>query len=457
MRLGLMLLCMFTAFTKGASSEVVHPKPVDFSHGRLVISENKRYLVHEDGTPFFYFADTAWQLFHRLTREEIKRYFQNRAKKGFTVIQAVILAELDGLDTPNRYGITPLLNNNPQTPNEAWFVWIDEVVSMAHEQGLYIALVPTWGDKVDKKWGVGPEIFTVENAYEYGKYLGNRYKETPNIIWINGGDRSADDGKNFAIWDALAKGIRSEDQQHLMTFHPQGERSSSEWFHHSDWCDFNICQTGHSQIDYGIYERLLVKDYQLIPVKPCMDAEPRYEDIPIGFKPENGWFDDSDVRQSLYWSLFSGGFGYTYGCNSVWQFYEEGHKPMCDARRSWQEALDLPGSYAIKYAKALLQSFDYLSRVPDQQIIITPNQNNLEKVVATRGKNYALIYIPTGKETKISLDQFSSSKQLKLSWFQPKSGEKTPITMIPARGNYLAKPATQGKGNDWILIIEEIR
>jgi hypothetical protein len=370
---------MFTAFTKGASSEVVHPKPVDFSHGRLVISENKRYLVHEDGTPFFYFADTAWQLFHRLTREEIKRYFQNRAKKGFTVIQAVILAELDGLDTPNRYGITPLLNNNPQTPNEAWFVWIDEVVSMAHEQGLYIALVPTWGDKVDKKWGVGPEIFTVENAYEYGKYLGNRYKETPNIIWINGGDRSADDGKNFAIWDALAKGIRSEDQQHLMTFHPQGERSSSEWFHHSDWCDFNICQTGHSQIDYGIYERLLVKDYQLIPVKPCMDAEPRYEDIPIGFKPENGWFDDSDVRQSLYWSLFSGGFGYTYGCNSVWQFYEEGHKPMCDARRRWQEALDLPGSYAIKYAKALLQSFDYLSRVPDQQIIITPNQNNWKK------------------------------------------------------------------------------
>jgi len=455
MRLGLLLICIFSVFAKGVSSEFVHPKPVDFSHGRLVVSENRRYLVHENGTPFFYFADTAWQLFHRLTREEIKCYFHNRANKGFTVIQAVILAELDGLDTPNRYGITPLLNNNPQTPNEAWFLWIDEVVAMAHEQGLYIALVPTWGDKVDKKWGVGPEIFTVESAYEYGKYLGNRYKETPNIIWMNGGDRSAE-GKNFAIWDALARGIRSEDQQHLMTYHPQGERSSSEWFHHSDWCDFNICQTSHSQTDYGIYERLLVKDYQLNPVKPCMDAEPRYEDIPIGFKPENGWFDDSDVRQSLYWSLFSGGFGYTYGCNSVWQFYEEGRKPMCDARRSWQEALDLPGSYAIKHAKALLQSFDYLSRVPDQQIIISPNQNNLEKVVATRGNNYALIYIPTGKETKISLDQFNSSKQLKLSWFQPKSGEKTPITMIPAKGNYLAKPATQGKGNDWILIIEEI-
>ena len=131
MRLGLLLICIFAVFSKGVSSDMVDLKPVDFSHGRLVISDNKRYLVHEDGTPFFYFADTAWQLFHRLTREEINHYFQNREKKGFTVIQAVILAELDGLETPNRYGITPLHNNNPLTPNETWFEWVDEVVAMA--------------------------------------------------------------------------------------------------------------------------------------------------------------------------------------------------------------------------------------------------------------------------------------------------------------------------------------
>jgi len=82
MRLGLLLICIFAVFSKGVSSDMVDLKPVDFSHGRLVISDNKRYLVHEDGTPFFYFADTAWQLFHRLTREEINHYFQNRVKKG---------------------------------------------------------------------------------------------------------------------------------------------------------------------------------------------------------------------------------------------------------------------------------------------------------------------------------------------------------------------------------------
>src|SRR5690606_7662212 len=156
------------------------------------IAENKRFIVHQDGTPFFFFADTAWQLFHRLTREEIESYFQNRANKGYTVIQSVILAELDGLQTPNRYGVTPLLDENPETPNELWFDWIDEVVRMAEKHGLYIALVPTWGDKVEKKWGVGPEIFNIENAFQFGRFLGNRYKEFSNIIWMNGGDRSAD-------------------------------------------------------------------------------------------------------------------------------------------------------------------------------------------------------------------------------------------------------------------------
>lgn len=452
-----MIMVVFLSLFAGIScAQKAKIQYVDFSKGMLQVAENGRFLVYQDGTPFSFFADTAWQLFHRLTREEIEFYFQNRVEKGFTVIQAVILAELDGLQTPNRYGVTPLLNDNPETPNEAWFVWVDEVLKMAEKKGLYIALVPTWGDKVEKKWGTGPEIFNARNAFQYGKYLGQRYKDFPNIIWMNGGDRSAE-GKSFEIWDALAKGIKSKDQNHLMTFHPQGERSSSEWFHTSDWCDFNICQTSHAQTDYAIYERLLVKDYQLTPVKPCMDAEPRYEDIPIGFKPENGWFDDADVRQSLYWNLFSGGFGYTYGCNSIWQFYEEGHKPMCDARRSWKDAIDLPGSYVIQYARNLLESFDYLSRVPDQSIIISSNDDNKHKVVATRGKDYALVYIPTGQETTVSLERINNSKQVKLSWFNPRNGEKTNIKRTKSKGSFIAKPITNGKGNDWILIIEKVK
>ena len=107
-------------------------------------------------------------------------------------------------------------------------------------------------------------------------------------------------GENFTVWEALGKGLRTSDKNHLITFHPQGECSSSQWFHTSEWLDFNMAQTGHSQMDYSIFEKIIVRDYQLVPVKTCIDGEPRYENNPNRWQPEvYGWFDDVAVRQSM--------------------------------------------------------------------------------------------------------------------------------------------------------------
>lgn len=138
------------------------------------------------------------------------------------MIQTVILSELDGSDGINR----PLINGSPSTPDPDYFKWVDRVLEIAGEKGLYVGLLPTWGDKVDKQWGAGPEIFDEANAREYGRWLGRRYADTPNIIWIIGGDRSGE-GKNFTVWKAMAEGIKECDKRHLMTYHPQGEHSSS--------------------------------------------------------------------------------------------------------------------------------------------------------------------------------------------------------------------------------------
>ena len=62
----------------------------------LTVSRNHRYLVDEKGSAFFWLGDTAWELFHRLNREEADHYLETRAAQGFTVIQAVVLAEFDG-------------------------------------------------------------------------------------------------------------------------------------------------------------------------------------------------------------------------------------------------------------------------------------------------------------------------------------------------------------------------
>ena len=240
---------------------------VNFSHGKLKVSDNKRFLVFEDGTPFYYLGDTGWELFHRLNKDEAEKYLENRRAKGFTVIQAVALSELDGLNTPNAEGNKPLIDNDPLKPNEAYFAHVDWVIKKAGEKGIFIGLLPTWGDKVDPgSWGKGPKIFNKENGYKYGQWIGNRYKNSPNIIWINGGDRDGG-GANTPIWEAIGEGVKSVDKNHLMTFHPWGEKSSSEWFQNSKWLDFNMCQTGHAQRSYAIYKRLIVRDYNLTPVK----------------------------------------------------------------------------------------------------------------------------------------------------------------------------------------------
>ena len=211
----------------GFSQEVKWYGPsVDFSHGKLVVSDNGRYLQFEDGSGFMYIGDTGWELFHRLNREEAEKYLEKRREQGFTVIQAVVLAEFDGLDAPNAYGKKPLIKNDPLKPNEKYFEHVDYIVKLAAKKGLFIGMLPTWGDKVDPQWGKGPMIFNAENAYDYGEWIGRRYKNDPNIIWINGGDRWCGD-KNYPVFDALGKGIKSVDPNHLMTFHPQGGISSS--------------------------------------------------------------------------------------------------------------------------------------------------------------------------------------------------------------------------------------
>ncbi len=139
---------------------------------RLKVSSDKRFLVTADGKPFFWLGDTAWELFHRLNREDAEKYLKNRAERRFTVMQAVVLAELDGLDDPNAYGERPLVDNDPARPNEAYFAHVDWIVKRANALGIYVGMLPTWGDKWNKKWGVGPEIFTVANAEAYGAVAG---------------------------------------------------------------------------------------------------------------------------------------------------------------------------------------------------------------------------------------------------------------------------------------------
>ncbi|MBN1125029.1 MAG: glycoside hydrolase family 140 protein [Sedimentisphaerales bacterium] len=434
----------------------------DFSHGPLRVSENRRFLVHQDGTPFFWLGDTAWELFHRLNREEAAKYLETRRRQGFTVIQAVVLAELDGLNDPNPYGDRPLIDNDPTKPNEAYFKHVDFIVKTAEEKGIYIGMLPTWGDKWNKKWGLGPEVFTPQNAEVYGKWLGNRYKDA-HVIWILGGDRPIENDTHKEIIRAMARGLgQGDDGRHLMTFHPPGGNGSSQWFHNDDWLDFNMRQNGHVAEFTGRYDQTRA-DYDRTPVKPVLDGEPIYEDHPVSFDARKlGHSIGADVRRPLYWDLFSGAFGHTYGHHSVWQMWQPGRNPINNPLMPWIEAIEQPGAGQMQYVRRLLESRPFLSRIPDPSVIVTdrvptavPGAGRYQ-FVATRDSegSYAIVYAPIGRAFSVRMDVINGPS-VRAWWYNPRNGEATEIGTFPNSGTRRFLPPDAGEFLDWILVLDD--
>lgn len=439
------------------------------AHGPLRVSENARFLVHRDGAPFFWLGDTAWELFHRLNREEADRYLRDRAEKGFTVIQAVALAEIDGLNSPNGYGHRPLLDNDPTRPDvregaEDYWDHVDYVLDRAESLGLTVALLPSWGDKWDKKWGVGPEVFTLENAFVYARWLGRRYRERP-LVWIVGGDRDPETDAARELIRAFARGLREGDGgAHLITMHPQGGRGSAEWFHAEPWLDFNARQNGHEVNFNGRYE-LTRADYERTPPKPVLDLEPVYEDHPVAHKgAEFGYATAADVRRAAYWNLFSGAFGHTYGHHAIWQMAAPGRAPLGGPLHTWEEALNRPGARQMRHARALLESRPFLSRIPDDSMILPAARRGavpgagIRRMVATRDREgrYAMVYGPAGYTFKLRLDWLAPECRRAVAWwFNPRTGEASRAGEFDRVAERSFTPPTEGELLDWVLVIDD--
>lgn len=452
----------------------------------LQVSENGRYFT-EDGKPFFWLGDTGWLLFNKTTREQADQFLEDRRQKGFNVIQAMVLHTVPSV---NIYGDSSLVNGDISkpavTPGNAFAdstqydFWdhIDYIVDKAKEKGIYMALVPVWGTNVKEK------KVTPAQAKIYTEFLTNRYKDKSNIIWLNGGDIKGSEGKE--VWDVMGATLRATDPNHLITFHPRGRTGSSEWFHDAKWLDFNMAQSGHRRYDqdtsakeqwhYGEDNwKYIEKDYNLKPVKPTIDGEPSYEGIPQGLhNPKEIRWNDADVRRYGYWSVFAGAFGYTYGDNSVMQFYSPTEKKAAyGATKSWQEALNDPGAGQMIHLKNLMLSRApadeaaattqtgnaYFDRIPDQSVIVGAAGGDGEKynrLLATRGKDYIFVYTYNGRNIPLKMGVIEG-EQVKASWFSPRDGKTTAIGNIENKGTHeFNAPGDVKDGNDWVLIIDKL-
>jgi hypothetical protein len=427
---------------------------------QLQIASNNRFLMRADGSPFFWLADTAWQLFNSLSREDADYYLQTRAAQGFTVIQAVILAELQGFDG-NAYGDVPLFELDPTKPNEAYFAHVDWIVARANELGLTVGLLPTWGDKWNQKWGDGPEVFTPHNAREYGRFLGSRYAAA-DVVWILGGDRPVETEMHAAIIRTMSLGLREGEAaaaanigRHLQTFHPGGGRCSADPFHADEWLDFNMWQTGHAR-DRDCY-RNIAQTYALEPTKPVIDGEPCYEDHPSDFKKENGYLTAWDARKFLYWDLFAGACGHTYGCHGIWQMWDGARESKTFARTPWREALLLEGATQMQHARRLLEARPFFTRVPDDSLIASAQgESPAAHIAATRNDDgsYALIYSASGRGFSIDTSKLTG-ETLRASWFDPRTGQCQILEEFAREATRDFAPPTSGENCDWVLVLDD--
>jgi hypothetical protein len=423
----------------------------------LKIADDHRHIVTTDGKPFFLLGDTAWELFHRLTREEAELYLEDRAQKGFNTVFAVALAEYE-FHKPNAYGELPLEENDPTRPREAYFAHVDWVIDKAASLGLHTALLPTWGDKWNKKWGKGPEIFTPENAAVYAEWLARRYKDKP-IIWVLGGDRPIENDTHRAIIRAMAAGLRKGDGgRHLITYHPKGGANSSDYWPDEPWLDFHLFQSGHSKRAAANYD-MNAKNLSLPVLKPTLDGEPCYEDHPVRGLMKNKqpteWFDDYDARLAAWRSMLSGACGHVYGTHSVWQFHDLEKRPQqTDARTPWQKAIDLPGAAQMGVMRRFFEKLDWMRlRRDDAFVLGEPENNPARKPMAAVADNrsFAVVYVPRGvRQITVDLPRISGEGgAVVVTAYDPASGNALG-RLKAGDGRFSAPDSHQG---DWVLQI----
>ncbi len=390
------------------------------------VSENGRYFVDQEGSPVFWLGTTQWELFRKHSLEDARTILERSAAHGFAFAQVMLLGVGDGTQA-NVHGDEPWAGADPLTPNEAYYKNVDAVLRLARENDVIISFTlyhQCWRD-----------IITEENARGFARWLSQRYKDVPNIVW----SMTPEAKPEFSpVLRELAAGLREGDGgAHLITFKPDPAPYSSSFLHEEPWLDFNVMQTWAS-VDL-IYP-FVTHDYNLKPVKPVLMGEGAYEDgSEYGFDVTPLW-----VRRQAYYSFLAGAH-HTYGHNDSWRVL-----PM------WKQALDAPGAVQMGVLRTIFEAREewwYL--VPDQTILaiggITEGRV-LDLAARHKDGKWLMVYLADRASFSIDLSKLSGADRATAFWIDPRTGGQTPIRDFPARG--VQEFMTPEGWEDALLIVE---
>lgn len=450
---------------------------------KLRVSEDKRHLETVSGKPFFWLADTDWTMPMRLKWDDALYLMDKRVQQGFTVLQLVALDPEMDYEMRTPCGEPALFDYDLSKRNEKYFKYLDWIIDEADRKGLYVLLLPAWGQLVvGENWGgqTFDKIVNEDNAYEYGDWIGRRYKDRGNIVWCLGGDRQPiHKGVSYKnVWRRMAEGIghgvtgcdlkwnipdvRWSDV--LMTYHTCFEMETGKystmtyWDDEDVWIDFIMLQSGHGAKTQN-YVQVKI-DYNRGKTMPVFDGEPAYEQMPSNWPNPLPLHDEWIVRKRAYWSLLAGAFGHTYGHSSVWCTISEKERSL-GRPYTWCEALERPGAWQMRVLRDLLASRPFDKVIPCQEMIGHEAHcgdgclDGHRQACVHKDGAFAFVYLTSGGTERVDLCKLSGDN-LNVWWFNPRNGECSQAVQIANTHTWENFTAPdEGQAKDWVLVIDD--
>jgi hypothetical protein len=364
--------------------------------------------VDQSNQPFLINSDTAWSLIVGLKQAEAAQYLADRRSRGFNaVLVELIEHEFSSNPPANAYGDQPFSTAGDfSTPNEQYFAHADWVLNEAAKNGILVLLTPAYLGFGCGSQGWCQEMMAngTDKMKEYGRYLGARYKNFKNIIWVHGGDANANDHGAMDVTQAVVDGIKEVDGDHLHTAHCDRQNSALDCYD-KPWLNINTTYSNCS-----LSASKTKTDYNRARVMPFFFIEGTYEG-------EGG--DPQCWRSQTYWSILGGSTGHVFGNRPIWLFGS-----------GWQTALSAVGSQSMSQVGALFASRPWVTLVPDynHQVLTAGygsiDNNSYASAAHTADGNSVIAYMPTTRKVSLDLSKVAGT-EAKAWWFNPETGKAT--------------------------------
>jgi len=423
--------------------------------GGLQVSENKTYLEHSDGTPFFWLADTGWNGPLLAETDNWQYYLDTRLEQKVNTVQWVATqwrAAPDGDST----GTKAYEGNEGISLNLEFFRRLESKHNAIVSAGLLSVPVLLWAIEWHEDPTKNDPGYTLpeDQAILLARYMVARWGADP-VVWFLPGDADYQ-GENADRWRRIGQAVFGDISHAPVTLHPNGRQWIGN-FRNETWVDFLCYQSGHGdgdEYDKWLLEGPPATDWNEEPLLPVINVEPPYENH-LAYQSREP-FDAHATRKRLYWSLLvHPAAGVTYGGHGIWG-WDDGTGPPTEHPTSgtplpWREALKMPAAEQLRHLYEIFTGLEWWRLRPAPELIIDqPGKESSEHYVlasATPERDTALVYVPENKELILNLS--SLKEGLDVTWFEPKSGETQKAT---GQGDRDAMTFAVPDGEDWLLL-----